>query len=344
MEHAVLYTTMGLVLAFYIAWNLGANDAANPTDTAVGAGAVSLRNAILLFSVFAFLGAVLQGYMVIKTIGKGVVKNVSPLGALVASLSAGLWITLATHKGMPVSTTHSTVGAVLGIGLASELLGHEAKIDLSVVYKVVLSWITSPMLAIMLAVAFYVLLARLASWMKQTGRNVDRFFKYFLLFNLAFSAYAFGTNDVGNATGVYVSAVSSITGMPDRTTMFYLALLGAAGIMLGAFTWGKKVISTVGFKITRLDYVSGAAAELSNALVVWLFSTIPKMLFGYGMPISTTHASVSSIIGVGLAKSRSLKGVDWKTVGLIAASWILTLPVAMGISATLYILLVHIVG
>ncbi len=344
MGEAILYTSLGLILAFYIAWNLGANDAANPTDTAVGAGAVSLRNAILLFSAFALLGALLQGYMVIKTIGKGVVRDVPPLGALVASLAAGLWITLATNKGMPVSTTHSTVGAVLGIGLASELLGRQAKINLAVVYKVVLSWVVSPALAILLAAMFYWILSRLAAWMTSTGRNVDRFFKYFLIFNLAFSAYAFGTNDVGNATGVYVSAVSSVTGMPDKATMFYLALLGAIGIMLGAFTWGKKVISTVGFKITRLDYVSGAAAELSNALVVWLFSTIPKMLYGYGMPISTTHASVSSIIGVGLAKTRSMRGVDWRTVGLIAASWVLTLPVAMGISASLYILLVHMLG
>ena len=164
-----------------------------------------------------------------------------------------------------------------------------------------------------------------------------------LIFNLIFSAYSFGVNDVGNATGVYVAVVSKVLGMPDMTTMFFLALLGSVGIMAGALTWGYKVVNTVGFKITRLDYISASAAELSNAFVVWGFSTIPKLLMGYGMPISTTHASVSSIIGVGIAKSRSLKGVDWKVVCYIVISWILTLPITILLSLMLYTILVHVV-
>jgi PiT family inorganic phosphate transporter len=119
--------------------------------------------------------------------------------------------------------------------------------------------------------------------------------------------------------------------------MRLLAALGAAGIALGGFTWGYRVIRTVGFRITRLDYVSGASAELANALVVWLFSKIPYLVFGYGMPISTTHASVSAIIGVGIAKHRSLQGVNWRTVGLIVAGWLLTLPVAASIGLAVYV-------
>ncbi|RLG82162.1 MAG: inorganic phosphate transporter, partial [Thermoprotei archaeon] len=118
MSTETLYVVLGLFAALYIAWNLGANDAANPTNAAVGSGAIKLRDAILLFSLFAAIGAIVQGYMVMKTIGKGVVRDIDAMGALVASIAAGLWITLATWKGIPVSTTHSTVGAVLGIGFA----------------------------------------------------------------------------------------------------------------------------------------------------------------------------------------------------------------------------------
>lgn len=327
---------LGLAVAFYMAWNLGANDAANPTDTAVGSGAISLRKAILLFSVFAVVGALLQGYKVIKTIGKGVVRDLDPLMALSASLAAGLWVTLATRKGLPVSTTHSTVGAVLGVGLTRWLAYNEAeRINWGVVAKVVLSWITSPLGAIVLAAALYVLFARLYSALASRGVGVERLFQGILLFNLAFSAYAFGANDVGNATGVYVGVVGPVLGVPDAATMRLLALLGGAGIALGAFTWGYRVIMTVGFKITRLDYVSGAAAELANASVVYLFTLL-------GMPVSTTHASVSSVIGVGLARERSLRGIDGRTVALIIAGWLLTVPIAAGLASVIYILASHI--
>ncbi len=340
MASETVYIALGLGAAFYIAWNLGANDAANPTESAVGCGAVKLRDAVLLFAVFAAIGALLQGYMVMKTIGKGVVTDIDPRGALVASIAAGMWITIATWKGMPVSTTHSTVGAVLGIGLAYSLLEEtHSQINWNVVLMVVLSWITSPLSAIILSIALYSLFNKLKKTLDKKTKNTNKIFKYILLFNLAFSAYAFGVNDVANATGVYVSVVSKIYGVPDKTTMLYLAALGSIGIALGALTWGYRVIRTVGYGITRLDYVMAAAAELSNALVVWLFSTIPKILIGYGMPISTTHASVSSIIGVGIARSKSLRNLNLRTIALIVASWILTVPAAALLSIIIYYIL-----
>ncbi len=329
-----LLVIAGLLVAFYMAWNLGANDAANPTDTAVGSGALTLRQAIILFVIFAVIGAMLEGYRVIKTIGKGVVKDIDPLMAFSASVAAGLWVTLATRKGLPVSTTHSAVGAVLGVGLASEALGGNARVDWSVVAKVVASWITSPLGAIALAFVLYYLFRFAAARLSATA--AEKFFKGFLVFNLAFSAYAFGANDVGNATGVYVGVVGPVLGVPGEDTMRLLALLGGLGIAVGAFTWGYRVIMTVGFKITRLDYVSGAAAELANASVVYLFTRL-------GMPVSTTHASVSSVIGVGLAK-QGIRGIDRGTVLLIIAGWLATLPVAAGVAAGIYLALHAIIG
>ncbi len=328
-----LIVLAGIAVAFYMAWNLGANDAANPTDTAVGAGALTLRQAIFLFVIFAILGAMLEGYRVIKTIGKGVVKDLDPVMALAAGLAAGIWVTIATRKGLPVSTTHSAVGAVLGVGLTRQyLMGVQESIDWSVVLKVVLSWITSPLGAMVLSIVLYFLLKALQDVLVSRGLSTSSFFKYVLIFNLAFSAYAFGANDVGNATGVYVTAVSNLTGMPDVNTMRLLALFGGLGIAVGALTWGYRVIMTVGFKITKLDYVSGAAAELSNALVVYLFTRL-------AMPVSTTHASVSSVIGVGIAKGKGLSAIDKWTVVVILAGWLATVPAAALFSSALYYVL-----
>ncbi len=179
MASETVYIALGLGAAFYIAWNLGANDAANPTESAVGCGAVKLRDAVLLFAVFAAIGALLQGYMVMKTIGKGVVTDIDPRGALVASIAAGMWITIATWKGMPVSTTHSTVGAVLGIGLAYSLLEEtHSQINWNVVLMVVLSWITSPLSAIILSIALYSLFNKLKKTLDKKTKSTNMIFKY----------------------------------------------------------------------------------------------------------------------------------------------------------------------
>jgi len=335
---AALYAALGLAAAMYLAWCIGANDAANPTAKAVGPGAVPLKRALAVFAVFATVGALAQGYMVIKTIGKGVVAGITPLGALCSSVAAGLWVTLATRAGLPISTTHSAVSAVVGVGFAMQLLGEGASVNLSVLRKVVASWVVSPLSAIALTVAFYAALSKLTELLMSRGVRVELWYRRAFYATIAFQAYSFGANDVGNATGVYVTVVSGLYGMPDEETMRLLALLGAAGIALGAFTWGYRVVETCAYRITSMDYVSGLAGQLGGGLVVWLFTTVPYYLFGFGMPISTTHAAVGSIIGAGLARHKKMRGVNWKTVLVIFASWIFTLPVAASAGAAVYLL------
>jgi len=123
-----------------------------------------------------------------------------------------------------------------------------------------------------------------------------------MILTLLLSAYFLCTNDVANATGVYFFVTSEYLGLPDAHSMLILASMGAVGIIVGGWTIGRKVIDRVAYEITKLDCGTGIVAEASNSLTVWLFTTIPSLLIGYGMPISTTHASVSSIIGVDIAK------------------------------------------
>ncbi len=328
---------IGYLCALLMAFVMGANDASNPTETAVGSGALTIRQALILFAIFVFLGAVLQGYMVMKTIGKGVVSDLDLAGALAAVIGAVIWVLVASYAGMPISTTQSAVGAVIGVGIAKMLFYGGEGPNLSVVSKILMSWVVSPLVSITLAIVLYYAFKRLYLHLLEKGKDVSKVFRWFLIANLAFSAYAFGANDVGNATGAYITVTSKYLGMPGHQTMLFLAVLGAIGIAMGGFAIGHRVISTVAFKVTRLDYVSGSAAEMANALAVWLFTTIPHMLFGYGLPISTTHASVSAVIGVGIAKYRGLRGVNLKTVTYIIMSWVLTLPVSMALGFTLYL-------
>ena len=152
-----LIVVLGVLIAAYMAWNIGANDVANAMGTSVGSGALTLRRAIIVAAVFEFLGAVLFGSHVTDTIRKGVLtfdesememfSEQLMYGFMAALLAAAIWLTVATKWGLPVSTTHSIVGGVIGMGLYI----HPAAVNWGKVLEIVLSWVASPLLGGILA-------------------------------------------------------------------------------------------------------------------------------------------------------------------------------------------------
>ena len=155
---------LAIVIAGYMAWNIGANDVANAMGTSVGSKALTLRNAIIIAAVFEFLGAFFAGDAVTDTVRKGVLviseEEMEMLstelyyGFIAAMLAAALWITLATRYGLPVSTTHCIVGGIVGIGIFID----PDMIDYTKVGQIVISWIASPLLGGVLAYGtFYII-------------------------------------------------------------------------------------------------------------------------------------------------------------------------------------------
>ena len=155
---------LAILIAGYMAWNIGANDVANAMGTSVGSKALTLRNAIIIAAVFEFLGAFFAGDAVTDTVRKGVLviseDDMAELstelyyGFIASMLAAALWITLATRYGLPVSTTHCIVGGIVGIGIFID----PDLIDYSKVGQIVISWIVSPLLGGILAYStFYVI-------------------------------------------------------------------------------------------------------------------------------------------------------------------------------------------
>jgi PiT family inorganic phosphate transporter len=327
----VSYTLLlvGLALSFFMAWNLGANDAATPCDTAVGARVIAPRRATLLFAVFAAVGAISQGYMNITTISRGIVPRIDPIGAITISLSACVWSALCTWRGLEISNTYTVVGSVIGYAVVVY-----QSFETTVLIRILASWVISPLASIVLAYALYKVMTRGFRRFLVDAR-FTRAISIALIVSLCFSAYSFGVNDVGNATGVYVAVTQDVAGLPDDTTMLLLAAFGALGIAVGGLTWGRRVIETVAFKIVRIDALSGLAAEMTNALVVYLFVTIPYAYLGYGLPVSTSIIGVGAIIGTAFARGRGL--VDKRTIGRLVITWVLTLPATTLLSAGLYI-------
>ncbi|MFP4142959.1 MAG: inorganic phosphate transporter [Thermoplasmata archaeon] len=151
LELTSLTTTIliaGLASGMYMAWNIGANDLANSMSSAVGAEAITYKQAIIIASILAVSGAIFAGEHVTETVQVGIfdttaVENSThmSLGALAAVTAAGLWITIATWKSMPISTSHSIVGGMFGFGL---LIGGIGIISWGTFGRIVLSWLTSP--------------------------------------------------------------------------------------------------------------------------------------------------------------------------------------------------------
>jgi PiT family inorganic phosphate transporter len=334
MDLQIALLIIGLVLAFLMSINIGGNDAANPTSPAVGAGVLSVRRALMLFAVFTIIGAGLQGFMVMKTIGKGIVPEIDVLGAISIIVAANIWILFASLRGMAISTTHSIISGVIGYGVVKYTL---FGINPTVLGTIALSWVLSPLCSLALAFLFYRwFLSFIARHSRDSGK-VEKYSKALLIGSLCFGAYSFGSNDVANATGVYITITSKLGNMPDFTTMFLLAILAGVGIVVGGNLIGPKVIETLAFRVTRLDLNTALSASISNALVVYLFTTLPYLLFGYGLPISTSYAAVGAIIGAGLAQNaRSIsKGVTFKLLGF----WVLTIPGSALITAAVYLAL-----
>ena len=320
------------IVGIYMAWNMGANDVANSVSTSVGSRAITLKGAIIIVSILIPVGAIFFGKGVTKTIGKGIVSidkiqdpNVVVAGALAALISAGLWLSFATWRGLPVSTTHSAVGGVLGFGLISG----GGEIQWGIMKKIVMSWILSPLVGAFTAYMIYTLLIKkflLARNVKL--KRMEKVFGYLQIASAMYVAFAFGSNDVANAVGpiyMLLSVKGAQTGIEPDVSM--LLIIGAGGIVLGAATWGYRVIDTVGKRVTEITPTRGFSAEFAGASVILANSYM-------GLPISTTHTVVGSIIGVGMA--RGIKALNLAIIYRIIGSWLLTVPIAAGLSMVAY--------
>ncbi|MEJ2255784.1 MAG: inorganic phosphate transporter [Woeseiaceae bacterium] len=330
-----------LVAAFYVGWNIGANDAANCIGTTVGGQVLSYRSAALVMAVFVVLGGVMQGENVMTTVGKSIVitdaatfemVNNRPAPAaleahfpdarlpdaaiLVAMLAAGLFVTLATVWRFPVSTSQAIVGGVAGTGIG--IVGFSpGYFDTSVLLGILGSWVVSPVLALLLAATFYWLLGQLLR--RARAHFWSNFLRAAVIASSAYVSYSLGANDVGNAIGPLINKY------PDRITM--LAILAGVAMATGALTFGRRVTRTVGHDITPLDYTGALAAQLAAGFGVHLFSIL-------GMPVSTSQAVVGAVIGIGLTKGAL--AVSTRKVSTIVAGWIATPVCAALVAAGAY--------
>jgi PiT family inorganic phosphate transporter len=164
-------------------------------------------------------------------------------------------------------------------------------------------------------------------------RSVERVFAVLMVFTACSMAFAHGSNDVANAVGPLAAIASTVQSggeIASKSAMpWWILLVGAVGIVVGLATYGWRVITTVGRKITELTPSRGFAAELGAAATVVIASAT-------GLPISTTHTLVGAVLGVGFA--RGIAALNLRTIGNIFMSWIITLPAGAGLAILFFFL------
>ena len=302
-----------ILTCIIVGWSIGANDAANSFGTAVGSRVITLKRAIILIAIFGFLGAFLQGSHVAKTVGKGIVplneldKEIATYVALVASIAACGWVVIATYWKMPISTSHSIVGAVAGAGLAIH-----APINTKVLTDIFICWIFTPVGAAILGYLFYRIFKNVL-YRIIPRRQLNKILSGLIIVSSCYVAFSWGANDVANATGV-------VMGAGIFSSNISIAIGGIA-IVLGIVTWGYRIIETVGSEITNLLPIMAFSAQLASAINIHVYSIL-------GIPVSTSHSIVGAIFGVGLV--RGIAVVNTRIMKDIVICWLAT-PFVSGV-------------
>ena len=180
MEYATILLLLAGIFGLFMAWGIGANDVANAMATSVGSGALTIKQAIIIAAIFEFAGAFLAGGQVTRTIRKGIIDadmlagspDLLVFGMLASLLAAGTWLLIASHRGWPVSTTHSIVGAIVGFAMVG--IGVDA-VKWSKVGSIAASWVVSPIIAGSLAYGLFMSVQKLVLGTEKPFENAKKY-------------------------------------------------------------------------------------------------------------------------------------------------------------------------
>jgi PiT family inorganic phosphate transporter len=308
----VFYFVFALALLFEFV--NGWTDAPNSIATVVSTRVLRPMHAVVMAAALNLAGALLTGTAVAKVISEGIIDpNVVSLPTIAgALLGASLWSILAQRFGIPTSESHGLVAGLIGAGVA---VGGWDVIVSEGTSKVLFGLVTSPTLGFLGGVALMVLLYWLL--FKVRYAIVRATFGRAQLLSAGFMAFSHGSNDGQKTMGVIALTLYLSGRQSDLTIELWVILLAGLVMGIGTAVGGWRVVHTLGVKMTQLEPVQGFAAETAAAGVILTASRL-------GIPISTTHAISSAIMGVGATKR--LSAVRWGVAGHIVAAWILTWP------------------
>lgn len=340
----ITYVIIIVAIALIFDFANGMNDAANSIATVVATRVLSPRLAVLWAAFFNFIAAFFFETHVARTIGKGIVQPhvADPHLVLCTLLAAVTWTLFCTWRGLPISVSHSLIGALAGTGLVKA--GADALVWKGI-GKVALFIVLSPIIGLILGSAL--MIATMWICRRAHPRKVDSSFRVLQLASAAVYSLSHGLNDAQKTMGIIVVLLLSVPSlahyavhsgdpMSEKFDIAWWIILSCHFmIAVGTYAGGWKVIRTLGHKVTKLQPVGGFCAETAGGATIIALSQL-------GVPVSTTHTITGAIFGIGI--THRFSAVKWVVGYRIVWAWILTLPAAGGMGALLFWLLSALVG
>jgi len=324
----MFYVVIALILvALAFDFINGFHDAANSIATVVSTRVLSPGKAVIWAAFFNFVAAFTFGTAVASTIGKGMIDiHIVTFAVIFGGLAGAIiWDLITWYFGLPTSSSHALIGGYAGAAVAKA--GFAAIIP-GGWNKTILFIFVSPLIGLAAGLAIMTAIFWIFRWTPPS--RVDRWFRRLQLISAAFFSLNHGANDAQKTMGIIAGVLFAAGYMTTFSIPFWVVLLAHAAIALGTLAGGWRIIHTMGSKITKLQPVSGFAAETGAALAL-LTAT------HFGVPVSTTHAITGSIVGVGA--TRRMSAVRWGVARQIVWAWVMTIPAAFLIAAGTYRLL-----
>ncbi|MEG0775000.1 inorganic phosphate transporter [Clostridium sp.] len=301
----------------------GWTDAPNAIATCVSTRAISAKNAILMATVFNFLGVLVMTIFnatVAQTIYKMVDFGGNSRDALIA-LSAALlaiviWATAAWVLGIPTSESHALIAGISGAAIALQggFSGINGEQWMKVVYGLFMSTIMG------LGFGFLIVRVIQALFKRMDRRRSKPIFQSAQVAGGAAMAFMHGAQDGQKFMGVFMLGIFLANGQANVTEFaipIWLMILCSAVMAIGTSIGGYRIIKTVGMDMVKLETYQGFSADLAGAACLLISSA-------FGIPVSTTHTKTTAIMGVGAAKR--ISAVNWSVVKEMVLAWVLTFP------------------
>lgn len=318
----------------FLGWSLGANHAVNVFGTAVVSKMVRFRTAAIIAGIFVILGSFLSGSGTTRTLTElGAINAIA--GSFTVALAVAVSITFMTKAKLPVSTSQAVIGGIIGWNVFTG-----SPTDYNSLSKIILSWITSPILAGIFGFVLYKIVKRYLRIWKIHLLEIDSYTRIGLIVVGALASYSLGANNIANVMGMFASAPLfeeiKISGFMSITGVQQLYFFGGLAIAIGIFTYGRNVMETVGKDLYKISPITGLVVVLSEFLVLTLFTSteLESLLLKLNLPtiplvpLSTTQAFIGAILGVGLAKDPL--SINLRVFGKISVGWIIA-PLSSGI-------------
>ena len=320
-QNPLLFLAVALTLGVILV--NGWTDAPNAIATCVVTRCMSARAAIIMAAIFNFLGVYVMTKLnatVAETITKMVDFGDNSHDAIVA-LSAAMfaivtWATLAFLFGIPTSESHALIAGLTGsaIALHGSFAGVNGGEWVKVLYGIVIS------VTLGFGLGWIVCKSVTKLFYHVERRKTEPIFRYAQIFGAAYSAFMHGAQDGQKFMGIIILCLFMSQGKPipaglapESWIMFLCALIMALGTAIG----GKKIIKSVGMDMVKLEKYQGFSADLASSSSLLLCSML-------SLPVSTTHAKTTAIMGVGSVKS--IKAINLGVVKEMVLTWILTFP------------------